>query len=282
MHAISDRVPSLPLTPAPLRAWRWLRAGVHIALALFLAGVVFPLAKTEQRAHILQWWSAKLLHILNIRLRISGRRLPEHARNTIVTSNHISWLDIFVINAAHPARFVAKSEIRGWPVVGWLCHAAGTIFIQRGKRSDTARIAAVMHDALQEGDTLGLFPEGTTTLGDHLLKFNSSLFEPAIANKVHLAPVAIRYGDANGGLCEAAAFIGETSFFESMGQIIGQRTMTVQLMFAPHIDAAGLTRRELAAQAEVAVATQLGVALPKTRQRFDAGAASTHATAHKP
>ncbi len=278
MHAVADPLP-LPVTPAPLRAVRWLRTCIHIAVALFLAGVVFPLSSPARRAFLLQWWSAKLLRILNIHLQVSGVRLPAHVRNTVVTSNHVSWLDIFVINAAHPARFVAKSEIRDWPVIGWLCHAAGTIFIQRGKRRDTARIAAVMHEALQEGDTLGLFPEGTTTLGNHLLKFNSSLFEPAIANQVQLVPAAIRYCDANGALCEAAAFIGELSFVESMHQIVAQRSMSVQLMFAPHIDASGHTRRELAALTEAAVAAQLGVPLPKTRQRFDdvgAGAASTH------
>ncbi len=241
---------------------------LHIALALLLAGSVFPISRAPRRAALLQWWSAKLLRILNVQLRVSGRRLAQHARNTVLTANHISWLDIFVINAAHPARFVAKSEIRGWPVVGWLCAMTGTIFIERGKRRDTARIAAVMHDALQAGDTLGLFPEGTTTAGDHLLKFNSSLFEPAIANRVHLAPAALRYLTVEGARCEAVAFIGELSFFQSLRAIIGQRAITAELLFAAHIEAAGLTRRELAAQAEAAVAAQLGVPLPKHRQKF--------------
>jgi len=246
---------------------------LHIALALFLAGLVFPIIRTQRRAALLKWWSAKLLRILDVRLQIRGRRVAEHARNTVLTANHISWLDIFVINAAHPARFVAKSEIRGWPVVGWLCAMTGTIFIERGKRRDTARIAAVMHDALQAGDTLGLFPEGTTTAGDHLLKFNSSLFEPAIANHVHLAPVALRYLTAQGTRCEAVAFIGEQSFLQSLQAILGQRAITAELLFAPHIEVAGLNRRELAARAEAAVAAQLGVPLPKHRQKFDAAAA---------
>ena len=261
--------PAAP-TPLPMQWLRWLRVSAHIGVAVMLAGCVFPLVAVARRAQLVKWWSAKLLRILNIGLQVAGRRPHEHARNTIIVANHISWLDIFVINAAHPARFVAKSEVRSWPVVGWLCAKAGTIFIERGRRRDTARIAAIMHDALQGGDTLGLFPEGTTTSGDHLLKFNSSLFEPAIANHVHLAPVALRYRTPDGERCDAVAFIGDLSFMASMQLIIGQRSMGAELLFAPRIETDDLNRRELAQRTEIAIAAQLGIALPKARQRFDA------------
>jgi 1-acyl-sn-glycerol-3-phosphate acyltransferase len=252
---------------------------LHILAALLIVWAIFPRVAPGRRARFLQWWSAKLLRILNITLAVHGIRLDEAARNTIVAANHVSWLDIFVINAAHPARFVAKSEIRDWPVAGWICERAGTIFIRRTKRSDTARITKVMHDILAGGDTIGLFPEGTTTAGDRLLKFNSSLFEPAIVNSAALAPAAIRYRTAIGQHCRAAAFIGELSITESLGLIIGQRSLIAEITFAPRIAAAGLTRRDLALRAEAAVAAILDVPLPHPDHRFSSVAAASLANA---
>ena len=266
----STSAPPTERTLAVIRATRWVRMLLHLVVALFMVSAIFPRVSATRRAHILQWWSAKLLRILNIALTVHGTRIDDRARNTIVASNHVSWLDIFVINAAHPARFIAKAEIRDWPVAGWLCEMAGTIFIHRTKRRDTARINQIMHDALSAGDTIGLFPEGTTTAGDRLLKFNSSLFEPAIANQVALAPTALRYRSSNGAHCTAAAFIGELSFTESLGLIISQKSMIAELTFAPRIAAAGLTRRELALLAEEAVATILDVPRPHPRERFSA------------
>ncbi len=256
-------------TPRLIRILRWTRMLVHVWLAFLLVAAIFPRVSSHRRGVLLQWWSARLLRVLNIRLKVSGQALAENAANTLLAANHVSWVDIFVINAAHPSRFVAKSEIRTWPLVGWLCEASGTLFVERGRRRDAARVAAVMHAALQEGDTIGLFPEGTTTAGDRLLKFNSSLFEPAIANHVELAPAAIRYRNSDGERCEAIAFIGDLSFADSLKMIIAQREISVELTFGSHIATAGLTRRELAAQAEAAVATLLNVPPPEVRQRFD-------------
>ncbi len=186
----------------------------------------------------------------------------------IVTSNHISWMDIFVINAIQPSRFIAKSEIRDWPIAGWLCEKAGTIFIRRTRRSDTAKINETMRAVLAEGATIGFFPEGTTTAGDKLLKFHTSLFEPAVANDATIAPVAIRYRRSDGEASVAAAFIGELSFAESVGQIISQKSMIAEITFAPQIAATGQTRRELALKAESAVAVILNVPLPHALHRF--------------
>ena len=130
-----------------------------------------------------------------------------------------------------------------------------------------------MHAVLAEGDTIGFFPEGTTTSGDKLLKFHTSLFEPAVANAATIAPAAIRYRASDGERSAAVAFIGELSFTESIALIISEKSMIAEITFAPQIEAAGLTRRALALQSEAAIARILDVPLPHAHRRFDDEAA---------
>jgi len=278
-HAASVSAPKSRDTRRPVRFFRWVRMLTHVAVGLMMVGSVFRHASPVCRARLTGWWARKLLRILNIVITVHGARPSAGAPNLIVAANHVSWVDIFVISAAHPARFVAKAEIRDWPIVGWLSERAGTIFIRRTRRSDTAKINELMHAVLAEGATIGFFPEGTTTLGDRLLKFHTSLFEPAVANRATLAPAAIRYLASDGERNDAVAFIGELSFAESVSQIIRQKSMIAEITFAPPIEAAGFTRRALALEAEGAIAAILGVAPPHLHHRFtdmlDEGAVSS-------
>jgi len=266
--AASVLVPRSSDTRRLVRIIRWLRMLTHVAVGLLMVGSVFRRASPARRARLTGWWARKLLRILNIVTAVHGARPSAESRNLIVAANHVSWVDIFVISAAHPARFVAKAEIRDWPIAGWLSEKAGTIFIRRTRRSDTAKINELMHAVLAEGATIGFFPEGTTTRGDRLLKFHTSLFEPAVANQATLAPAAIRYRASNGERNDAVAFIGELSFAESVSLIIRQKSMIAELTFAPPIEATGLTRRELALEAEGAIAAILGIAPPHAHHRF--------------
>jgi 1-acyl-sn-glycerol-3-phosphate acyltransferase len=250
------------------RAFRWTRLITHICVGLALAGALFPRISERRRARITRWWSRKTLRILNIVLSVCGERPPEAACNLMIASNHVSWLDIYVINAAHPSRFVAKAEIREWPIVGWLCEKAGTIFIRRSKRSDTMRINDEIHNVLATGATIGFFPEGTTTAGDRLHKFHTSLFEPAVVNRAALIPAAIRYLTSEGERASAAAYIDDLSFAESLSRIISQKSMIAEITFAPRIDAGALPRRELALKTESAIAAILNVPIPTTHRRF--------------
>jgi 1-acyl-sn-glycerol-3-phosphate acyltransferase len=264
----SPAAPPHARTNGAIRVIRWVRLLTHVAVGLAAVGVVFPRVSALRRASITKWWARKLLRILNIVLSVHGERPAADARNLIVAANHISWVDIFVINATQPSRFIAKAEIRDWPIAGWLCDKSGTIFIRRARRTDTARINETMHAVLAEGATIGFFPEGTTTAGDKLLKFHTSLFEPAVANLATIAPAAIRYRASDGEPSMAAAFIGELSFAESIGIVISEKSMIAEIIFAPQIEASGLTRREVAIQSEIAIAGILGVPLPHAHQRF--------------
>lgn len=213
------------------------------------------------------WWAAKLLRVVGVGTRVEGRPPGAAQSAAMIAANHVSWLDIFALQAAHPTRFVAKSEVRDWPLAGWIAQRAGTIFIRRGLKRDVTRINGLVHDALAAGDCVAIFPEGTTTEGDGLAKFHSSLFEPAAANRAHVHPCAIRYEHADGTLCRAVAYVGEISFMQSLALAIRQRGVVARLRFGAPLEAAGRHRRELAAACRESVASLLVPGTGGTRPR---------------
>jgi 1-acyl-sn-glycerol-3-phosphate acyltransferase len=232
----------------------------HAAIAACLVRLVYPRISPDRRRAALRWWSAKLLRILDVRARVEGPVPPAHERGAMIAANHVSWLDIFLISSVRPTRFIAKGEIRAWPIAGWIADRAGTLFVRREQWRDTARINEKVRAALASGDCVGLFPEGFTTEGDTLLKFHSALFEPAVANEAHVHPAAIRYEHPDGTLAREISFMGERTFIESLQLIIGQRTVTARLAFGPPIETRGAGRRDVTRGAEQAIASLLGLA----------------------
>jgi 1-acyl-sn-glycerol-3-phosphate acyltransferase len=233
----------------------------HAGSAALLLHFVFPRAGAERRRRFVRWWSARLVGLLGVEVRVAGEP-PRPGSAVMIAANHISWLDIFVVMGVQPARFIAKSEIRDWPVAGWIAERAGTLFIRRARRHDTGRINEQVHAAFAEGACVGLFPEGTTTEGDQLLRFHSSLFEPAVANAARVHPAAIRYAHADGSACRAMAYVGEISFMQSLGLIIRQRGVVAHLAFAPPVETAGSDRRTVARDAHARIASLLGLQSP--------------------
>ena len=258
-------------TPRLLRAVRWTRLLLHVASGFVTLRFIWPRADAQHRHEIAVRWAQSLLAILAVRVHCEGRPPPHARKGAMIAANHISWVDIFAISSLRHTRFIAKSEIRDWPLAGWLAERSGTIFIRRARRHDTARINERVHDALAEGDCVGLFPEGTTTEGDRLLKFHSSLFEPAVANRARVYPVAVRYEHPDGSPLRAAAYVGDLSFAQSLGLVIRTRETVVRLAFASPVDPDGLTRHEVAAEAHRRVATLLGLPGPGTAPARGAG-----------
>lgn len=244
----------------------------HAALGALILRFVFPGIVSRRRRRIVGWWSAKVMRIVGVETHIEGDPPGAAECGAMIAANHVSWIDIFAISGVHPTRFIAKSEIRDWPIAGWIAERAGTIFIRRERRRDTARINDLVRAALEEGDCVGLFPEGTTTEGDVLLRFHSSLFEPAIANRAHVHPCAIRYENADGSLCRAMAFVGELSFVQSLGLVIRQRGVVARVRFAPVLESTTEgTRRDLARAAQARVSSLLGLEPSGTPPRTPSG-----------
>lgn len=177
----------------------------------------------------------------------------------VIVSNHISWMDIFVLAANYPAVFVAKSEIRRWPLVGWLCQRAGTLFIERGRSSSARRTNATIAAAIESGSLISIYPEGTTTDGKGLAHFHAALFQPAIDSQAIIQPVALRYRDRQGNYCGAPNFVGETTFLQSLWHTTAEPRILADLQFLAPITSVGRDRRTLARDAHAAIAGSLAL-----------------------
>jgi 1-acyl-sn-glycerol-3-phosphate acyltransferase len=258
----------LALTGWTTRAWRLLRLFAHVLSGIARLYFVFPRRSREQQRAMISIWSLQLLHLLGISLRVVPGAA---AAPCVIVANHISWLDPFVIHAPHAVRFVAKAEIRGWPLIGTLCEKSETLFIERVKRRDAHRINAMLGAALDAGDMVALFPEGTTTDGDLVRHFHGSLLQAAIDRGLPLQPVSLRYLTAQGARCAAAAHVGEQSLAASLWEVLSQETMVAELHFLPAIPVQGRNRRELAHQAELAIANALGVPVVHTPTALPGG-----------
>ena len=240
----------------PVACFRAIRFALHLGYGALLA-CAFPSLHHALQKRILRRWSAELLCILNVRISTAGDvSLPDVTRGLIV-ANHISWLDVIVLNALLPLRFVAKSEVRRWPVVGWLCAQAQTLFIERNKRSDTARTNLSIVESLQQGSCMAIFPEGTTTDGSHVKHFHSSLLQPAIDAQTLIYPVAIRYHDKAGKSSLDAAYIDDMTFVESLWKILGSRDLRVRITTTPALDTQTEHRRALALESHQRISLAL-------------------------
>ncbi|MFA5241884.1 MAG: lysophospholipid acyltransferase family protein [Sulfuricella sp.] len=245
-----------------VRAWRVARLGLHVLRGVLTAAIVLPWSTPRLRLALAREWSSSLLGLLGIRLAIHGTPPNEASRKVMLIANHVSWLDIYLINAVRPVRFVSKAEVRNWPVLGWFAAKTGTLFLERGKRRDTARINHAITMALSQGDCVSFFPEGTTTDGTHLRPFLASLLQPAIDAGAELRPVALRYLNSDGSINSRAAYCGDMSMMDSMRNILAQREIRAELRFLEPIACAHKTRKELARQAEAAISSALSLASP--------------------
>ncbi|HEX7971515.1 MAG TPA: 1-acyl-sn-glycerol-3-phosphate acyltransferase, partial [Thiobacillus sp.] len=184
------------LPPVLRRAVRISLLGLHLVWGVILAGLLFPLLSPAQRDRRIMAWARRLVGVLGVRLHATAPSgLPGGA---LLVCNHVSWLDIYLIFAVRRVHFVSKAEVRNWPVAGWLAQKSGTLFIERGRRADTARVNADMRALLQGGAWVAVFPEGTTGDGLTLRRFMPSLLQPAVELQCPIVPAALRYRTVEG------------------------------------------------------------------------------------
>ncbi len=197
----------------------------YIAMCSFTAAEQMP----ARRARWLQASSRRVLRIINVHISISG---PLPGRGLLV-SNHLSYVDILTIAALSPSCFVSKHEIRSWPVFGWFARLAGTIFVNRQKRFQTATAASEMELALQRDVLLVLFPEGTNTDGASVLPFKSSLLEPVIRTRPELTVAAIRYELDDGDPAYDVCYWGDMVLVPHMFKLLSKGHVRAYVKFAP-------------------------------------------------
>ena len=228
-----------------LALWKILRGLWHVLMGIWTLLVKFPKWSTEQREMRVQAWALQLLALWGIHLRVLGQ--PVASGPALIVSNHISWLDILVIHAARYCRFVSKSDIRGWPLVGTLATGAGTLYIERSRRKDALRMVGDMAQAMKDGDVLAVFPEGTTSDGLSLLPFHANLIQSAIEAQAPVQPMSLQFVDAlTGELTLAPCYIGDDTLLASVWRTLTAPPIEAVVHFGPLQHADGRDRRQWA------------------------------------
>ena len=238
------------------KLWCWFQIGAHVIGGVFTLSFIFPFLTRSRKDQKIQAWSKRLLKIFNIHLSIQDAHLLTDSPY-LMTSNHISWIDIHVINAFKPIRFVAKSEVEGWPVFGWMAKQLGTVFIRRDSSRHARQVVSQMAEVLKT-ESICIFPEGTSTIGECVLPFRPNLFEAAIASRAPVFPMAIQYiSSSTGERSEAPAFVGDMGLLESMANILSARDLQATLtVLSPYQHEVGSSfdRKQLAAHAQELIA----------------------------
>ena len=236
-----------------MRLFRLVTRALWLTLTVlwgFLAVVLlYPILGAAPRLAIKRSWSRHMLRCCGLRLTVmpsdQGFNAPE--RGELVVMNHISFIDILVLDALRPVHFIAKSEIRDWPLIGTLCARTGTIFIERGKRHAVHDVLKTMADQLRAGEVVSFFPEGTTSDGSQVLPFHANLFEAAVRAQAMVRPLVISYWQA-GHRSLAPAFIDDLSLVDCAVAVLAATGIEVRLKLLDAIPSEGLTRQQLAAK----------------------------------
>jgi len=225
-----------------------------LLLGLFAVIIIFSMARPVLRTWLTRHWSCTMLAVCGIKVRVSGQPVQHGAVLTV--ANHVSWIDIFVINRVRTTTFISKSEIRRWPFIGWLVAAADTIFIARNTRHAVHAVNRQMRQRFHAGSAVGLFPEGTTSTGEAVQPFHASLFAPALEANVPVQPVALRFFHHR-VRSTYAAFVGEETLLANLWRVLGETGLSVEAIYLPALNLSQgppQTRQSLARAAQASIA----------------------------
>jgi 1-acyl-sn-glycerol-3-phosphate acyltransferase len=242
----------------PRTLFRLLRVGLHLVQGSCTVAFVYPCIGERYRLALKKRWSCQLLAMLGVRMRYNGEARTDAALpHGLIVANHISFLDIFVVNAVAPAAFVSKDDIRNWPLIGWLSRHTDTLFLERGSRNAAQRAREHLVEHLSRGKRVALFPEGTTTRGDTLLPFHSALLQSAIDAGTTVTPVVLRYRAEDGSHSTAPAYVDEISLIECLRAIASEKRLYAEVTAHASLTTADVDRRQLSAHAHRIIAHTL-------------------------
>ncbi|WP_295408611.1 lysophospholipid acyltransferase family protein [uncultured Thiocystis sp.] len=248
--------------------WRSLRVIEHLITGAIVALYICLRSSIGQRPvwvpQAVRWWHTRLCRALGLRLRVEGRVEP----GCLLVGNHISWLDIPIVGAQHEIAFLAKSEVRGWPLIGWMAEIAGTLFIERGAHQ-ADRIAARIVAEIAHGHPLMIFPEGTTTEGRCVRRFHPRLFSVAQDSGIRIQPVAIGYRRGEDPTPDTRApYVDDDTLIANLWQIVRHPDLVAHIQFLPPLQADDeTTRRSLAESSRRAIVAALGLDPENDRRR---------------
>ncbi len=243
------------MTRSARALWRLVRTVLHGVHGVLVVLWLFPRLNAAGRRTRIAWWAGKTLHLLGLRLEVQGAFRPGAK---LLVANHVSWLDIMAIHAVCPeARFVSKADVQHWPLVNRLVAGAGTLYIERERARDAVRVVHQMAEALRAGDTVAVFPEGTTNDGHTLLPFHANLLQAAIATATPVQPLALRFSDARHAVSPAARFDGDITLKQSLWRLACGEGVVVRLWVLEAQATAHADRRALAERLRGLVAAKL-------------------------
>lgn len=215
------------------------------------------IANEARYLKIKQWWARRSLFALGIAIDPKSCVAAESRTSALLVSNHVSFIDILLINAIAPCDFVSKSDITHWPVIGWLATRVGTIFIERGNRRAAHRTQEVMVERLRAGRCVAIFPEGTTTAGDHLLPFHGALFQAAVDANATVRCLCISYHEVDGQPSPRPSYVGDLSMLDCVWQIVAGGRLVARATWLPEITPPHADRRHIAHHAHQLVSHAL-------------------------
>ncbi|MFJ4685301.1 lysophospholipid acyltransferase family protein [Streptomyces sp. NPDC088789] len=237
---MSDWVPSAPCTPAACigpadRPVSVPHAALRLAavLTLLLAAALVLPAGRRIPPGVIRRWCRTLVRAAGVRLTLTGAAAP--TGGLLLVANHVSWLDIPLLAAVRPARMLAKSDIRHWPVAGALAARGGTLFIDRDRLSTLPHTVGALAEALRRGAAVGVFPEGSTWCGRAQGPFRRAAFQAALDAHVPVQPVHLRYRHTDGPPSAAPAYIGEDSLLTSVWRVVRTRDLVAEVAVRPPI-----------------------------------------------
>ena len=209
---------------------RAIRAAALLAAALYGLWEHRKLRPDASRAECADWLHqscARGLAAINVQLSAIGPP-PSHG---LVVSNHLSYLDILVLSGAVPCIFVSKAEVEGWPIFGRYARWAGSVFVRRHDRADAARANVSVAASLQSGVPVVLFPEGTTTDGESVLRFHSTMLQPAIDAEAQVTPCSISYELDDGVVEREVCWWGDMPLLPHALNLLGKKTIRATIAF---------------------------------------------------
>jgi 1-acyl-sn-glycerol-3-phosphate acyltransferase len=239
---------------------KYLRLIHAFGSAFWILWIKFPKLNREQKLQSIQQWSQDTLDVLGIRVVHDTplRKIKNADVPLLLVANHVSWVDALIIQSIQPSIFVAKAEVKSWPIVGSIATGCGVVFVNRGSPSSARRMVDDLSSALHHGYCVAGFPEGTSSEGSSVRLFHANLFEAAINHQVEVLPMAIRYINPHtGALCIRAAFIGDIGFVASLHQIMTATGIHAKVHVGERLSPTGHSRRTLAQLSQRSVSQQL-------------------------
>jgi 1-acyl-sn-glycerol-3-phosphate acyltransferase len=216
--------------------------GVAYARRVGTPSPVAQRAELRERALRLHKISNALLNHFGVVRRVSGR-IPDSG---LLVTNHVSFADIMLLSAVQPMVFVSKSEVAAWPVVGDIAGAAGTLFVERSRRTDVARVNADLRRILDAGLLVTLFPEGTSSDGSRVLPFQPSLLQPAVEAAIPVHPGHLSYWGVDRLRADDVAYFGDRDLLPCLFALLNRKTTFGEVHFGEPV-APATDRKTLAA-----------------------------------